>query len=74
MYNIVAKMYVIIHVFFPGKYHAEAEVNISTSLDSFSLKAKNINFLLRVAHIIDINATEHKIHYPRIYSATNVSS
>ena len=52
MYNIVAKMYVIV------------EVNISTSLDSFSLKAKNINFLLRVAHIIDINATEHKIHYP----------
>ena len=40
MYNIVAKMYVIIHVFFPGKYHAEAEVNISTSLDSFSLKPK----------------------------------
>ena len=36
--------------------------------------AKNINFLLRVAHIIDINATEHKIHYPWIYSATNVSS
>ena len=52
MYNIVAKMYVIV------------EVNISTSLDSFSLKAKNINFLLGVAHIIDINATEHKIHYP----------
>ena len=62
MYNIVAKMYVIV------------EVNISTSLDSFSLKAKNINFLLRVAHIIDINATEHKIHYPWIFSATNVSS
>ena len=67
-------MYVSVHVFFPGKYHTEAEVNISTSLDSFSLKAKNINFLLRVAHIIDINATENKIHYPWIYSTTNVSS
>ena len=67
-------MYVSVHVFFPGKYHTEAEVNISTSLDSLSLKAKNTNFLLRVAHIVDINATEHKIHYPRIYSATNVSS
>ena len=42
-------MYVSVHVSFPGKYHTEAEVNISTSLDSFSLKAKNINFLLRGA-------------------------
>ena len=40
MYNIVAKMYVIVHVLFPGKYHTEAEVNISTSLDSFSLMPK----------------------------------
>ena len=56
-------MYVSVHVFFPGKYHTEAEVNISTSLDSFSLKAKNINFLLRVAHRARKNLQNFRIFW-----------
>ena len=45
MYNIVAKMYVIV------------EVNISTSLDSFSLMPKILTSCLG---FFDTNATEHK--------------
>ena len=74
MYNIVAKMYVIVHVFFSRKISYGGRGEYFYFSGFFFSYAKNINFLLRVAHIIDIDATEHKIHYPWIYSATNVSS